>query len=135
MGVNAEPRIGELGHVRSSDQNETSPSETRNDGGVFSGRGGVGKRPGAGCCRLTANIRQVLDGDRDAGELRRRIASLPKGIGGVGCLPGGGSIDRDEGTCTFARGILDLLQTCFDRLATCRLAIRQARRELGDRWV
>ncbi len=117
MRIGADARIGEFDHVGAADHHEAGAAQTRDGGRVGIGRRGIVQRARTGAGHLTLDVEQVLDGDRNAGEARRRGIGLAQRVHGIG----GGQcrilVDMDEGALALAVRIGDFGQTGFDQFA------------------
>jgi hypothetical protein len=117
MRIDADPGIGEFGHVGAADHDEagaTQPSYHRRVG--FRGWRIVERaRTGAG--HLTLDVEQILDRNRNAGIGRRRGSDLAQPVHCFRRFGRGFRIDVNEGPRAFARGVGDPGQALLDQLA------------------
>jgi hypothetical protein len=118
MRIDADPGIGEFGHVGTADHDEAGTPQPRHHRRVGVRRRAIllqRARTGAG--HLAPDIEQVLDRHRNAGVRRRRRLDLAQPVHRFRRLDRGFGIDANEGPLTLAFGIGDAGKTGIDQLA------------------
>jgi hypothetical protein len=68
MGIQPEARVGELGHVVATDEDEAGGTQTRNDRRIAERGGMIFQEPRAGGCDFPGHVEQVFQRNRNAGE-------------------------------------------------------------------
>lgn len=122
MRIDADAGIGELGHVGAADQHEAGLAQARHRCRIVLRRIGIVERTGAGARRLSLDIEEILDRDRDTGIARRRSLDLAQGIHRVSRCERGVLVDVDEGALALASRVGDPGDARLDQLAGGRAA-------------
>ncbi|GCC45360.1 hypothetical protein chiPu_0029197, partial [Chiloscyllium punctatum] len=135
MRIDADARIGELGHVGASDHDEAGALEPRHGGRIGLRRRGILQRPGACARHLPLDVEQVLDRDGNAGKRRRRGVGLAQPVHRIGGFQRRLAIDMDEGALALACGIGDPGDALLDELAGGGRAAGEIGGKGGERRV
>jgi hypothetical protein len=102
MGIEAEDRKGEFGHIGFGKDDAPASTEPAHHWRVGHGGRCIGQHLGAGASWLASNIEQVLDAyDRAVKRAEGDAGTHPR-VGGIRCLPSGFGVDGETGACTFA---------------------------------
>jgi hypothetical protein len=127
--IDADPGIGELGHVGAANDDETGTAQPCHDRRIGFGRGRILQRARTGAGHLPPDIEQVLDRNRDAGIGRRRRLHLAQPVHRFGGLDRGLRVDMDKRPDAFAGGITNFRQAFIDQLAGAGAAARKIGRQ------
>ena len=132
MGIDANRGERELGHVGTADEHRAGALQTFDDGSIRSGRSSVIQGPGSGESDFTFDIEQILDGDRNAGNGRGRIACTSQVILGTCDRPRLIVPNPDEGAPALAFRIRNPRQAGLDEFKAARLVIEKRFALLAD---
>ncbi len=123
MRIDADPGIGELGHVGAADHHKTGAAQPRHHRRIGFRRSGILERPRAGSGHLSLDVEEILDRDGNARVGRRRRLHLTQPVHGFRRFDRCFRIDMNESARALARCVGDPPEARIDELAGAGAAI------------
>ena len=117
MRIDADPRIGEFGHVGAADHDEAGTPQPRHHRRIGFRRRRIVERARAGARHLAFDVEQILDRNRNPGIGRRGGLDRAQPVHRFRRFDRGLRIDMNEGPRAFARRVCDPGQAFIDKLA------------------
>ena len=104
MGIEPQPREGELGHIGLGEDDGSGRAQSSHHRRVLRGRRRVSQEGRSGSRRFAPNVEQILDADNRSVERAEREAGFLARVGRVGTEGRGLRVDRQTGACALAFG-------------------------------